>query len=66
MKTALRVIIYIGVVPAAILLTVFIHESDFFSEGMSGKYDHLLEWICPVVGLTFFIGLHVARYKLSK
>ena len=58
MKTALRVIIYIVVVPvAAILLPIFIVESDFWADAMSGKYDHLLEWICPIAFLTFLIGL---------
>ena len=64
MKTVLRVIIYIVVVPvAAILLTVFIGESDFFSDVMSGKYNHLLEWICPIAFLTFLIGPLVALIK---
>ena len=64
MKTALRVIIYIVVVPvAAILLPIFIVESDFWADCMSGKYDHLLEWICPIAFLTFLIGLIVALIK---
>ena len=65
MKTALRVIIYIVVVPVAvILLPIFIVESDFWADCMSGKYDHLLEWICPIAFLTFFfIGAPFAFIK---
>jgi len=67
MKTALRVIIYIVVVPvAAILLPIFIVESDFWADGMSGKYDHLLEWICPIAFLTFLIGMLLVAVGIAS